>query len=102
MHTSRLGSSSSVLGVEGAGGLPSKGRDTGTHHIRCTVVLHVEYAERGHEYRILFLFSLFCECMHLEDIRIHGKYRAQQAGNGIHILVVAPQEYVRLTLQPEC
>jgi len=29
-------------------------------------ILHVEYAERAIEYRIPFIFSLFCEYMHLE------------------------------------
>jgi len=37
--------------------------------------LHVEYAERGDEYGILFIFSLFCECGQLEYVRIHAIYR---------------------------
>jgi len=56
--------------------------------------LHVEYAERGTEYGILFLFSLFCEYIQLEYARIHVIYRVHQAEYGIHFLVVAPQEYV--------
>jgi len=44
---------------------------------------------------ILFMFSLFCEYIHLEYVRIHGIYRVDQAECGIHILVVAPQEYVQ-------
>jgi len=59
-------------------------------------VLHVEYAERGNEYGILFIFSLFCEYMHLEYVRIHVIYRVDQAEHGIHVLVIAPQEYVNI------
>jgi len=33
--------------------------------------LHVEYAERGKEYKILFISSLFCEDILLAYIRIH-------------------------------
>jgi len=58
--------------------------------------LHVEYAERGKEYGILFIFSLFCEYMHLVYVRIHAIYRVDQAEYVIHMLVVAPQEYVNI------
>jgi len=63
---------------------------------RCILTLHVEYAERGNEYGILFMFSLFCEYIHLAYVRIHIVYGVHQAGYGIHILVVAPQEYVNV------
>jgi len=56
--------------------------------------LYVEYAERGTEYGILFIFSLFCEYGHLEYVCIHVIYRVNHAEYGIYILVVAPQEYV--------
>jgi len=59
-----------------------------------SAALHLEYAERGKEYGILFIFSLFCEYIHLEYVRIHGIYRGNQAGYVTHIRVVAPQEYV--------
>jgi len=58
--------------------------------------LHVEYAEPGEEYGILFIFSLFCEYIQLEYVRIHVIYRVNQAGYGIHIRVVAPLEYVNI------
>jgi len=38
------------------------------------------------------MFSLFCEYNHLEYVRIHVIYREY----GIHIRVVAPQEYVNI------
>ena len=60
------------------------------------VTLHVEYVEHGKEYGILFKFSLFCEYIYLEYVRIHVIYRVNQAEYGIHILVVAPQEYVNI------
>jgi len=63
-------------------------------HPYATATLHVEYAERGNQYGFLFIFSLFCEYIHLEYICIHGIYRVNQAEYAIHILVVAPQEYV--------
>ena len=62
----------------------------------CSASLHVEYAERGREYGILFIFSLVCEYIHLEHVRIHAICRDNQAGYGIHIIVVAPQEYVNI------
>jgi len=34
--------------------------------------LRVEYAERGKEYHILFIFSLFCEHVDLAHVRIHA------------------------------
>jgi len=58
--------------------------------------LHVEYKEREKEYGILFIFSLFCEYMHLESIRVHVIHRDSQAEYVIHILVVAPHEYVNI------
>jgi len=56
--------------------------------------LHVEYAERGNEYGIRFIFHLFCEYIHLEYEHIRVIYRVNQAEYGIHILVAASQEYV--------
>jgi len=53
-------------------------------------ILRVEYAERGNEYGIPFIFSLFCAYMYLEDVRIHVIYWGYQAEYVIHILVVAP------------
>jgi len=58
--------------------------------------LHVEYAERGTEYGILFIFSLFCEYIHLEYVRIHVIHRVNKPEYVIHMLVVAPQEYMNL------
>jgi len=46
------------------------------------------------EYGILFIVSLFCECIHPEYVRFHGIYRVNQAEYGIRILVAASQEYV--------
>jgi len=40
------------------------------------------------------MFSLFCEYIHLEYVRIHIIYRVNQAEYDINILVVAPHEYV--------
>jgi len=40
--------------------------------------------------------ACFCEYIHLEYIRIHAIYRVNQAEYVIHILVVAPQEYVSI------
>jgi len=73
--------------------------------VNLTLTLHVEYAERGNEYDIIFMFSLFGEYIHLEYGRIHGIYRVNQAEYVIHFLVVAPHEYVntystRRTLTP--
>jgi len=39
------------------------------------LTLHVEYAERGEEYGILFIFCLFCEYIPLEYVGIHGLTR---------------------------
>jgi len=44
------------------------------------------------------MFSLFCECIHLEYVRIHVICRVNQAERVIHIRVVAPQEYVNIYL----
>ena len=63
---------------------------------RGVVSLHVEYAERGNEYGILFIINLFCEYFHLEYVRVHVIYRVNQAEYVIHILVVVPQEYVNI------
>ena len=57
--------------------------------------LHVEYAERGNEYGILFLFILFCEYIYLECERIRVIYRVNQAEYGIHMLI-APKEYMNV------
>jgi len=40
------------------------------------------------------MFSLFCEYIRLEYVRLHVIYRVNQAEYAIHILVVASQEYV--------
>jgi len=42
------------------------------------------------------MFSLFCEYSRLEYVRIHVIYSVNQAEYVIHILVVAPQEYVNI------
>jgi len=55
-----------------------------------------EYAERGTEYGILFIFSLFYEYIHLKYVRIHVIYRVNQAEFVIHKQAVAPQEYVNI------
>jgi len=60
--------------------------------------LHVEYAERGKEYGTLFTVSLFCEYIYLEYVCIHVIYRVNQAEYVIHVLVVKPQEYVKICL----
>jgi len=39
---------------------------------------------------------MFCEYSNLEYVRIHVIYRGHQEEYGIHILVVAPQEYVSI------
>ena len=57
------------------------------------ICLH-EYAERGQSYCILFKCSLFCEYVHLENVRVPVTYRVNQAEYLIRILVIAPQEYV--------
>ena len=66
----------------------------GTSRPQSRARLHVEYAERGNEYGNLFIFSLLCKYVRLEYVRIHVIYRVHQAEYVIHILVVAPQEYV--------
>jgi len=45
------------------------------------------------------MFRLFCEYIHLEYVRIHVIYRVDQTECVIHVLVVAPQEYVNLSIQ---
>jgi len=60
------------------------------------VTLHVEYAGGSIQYCILFIFGLFYEYSNLEYIRIHIISRVNQAEYGIHIRVVAPQEYVNI------
>jgi len=64
------------------------------HHHQLT--LHVEYAERGQEYGILFLCGLIFEYSHLENVPIHVIYRVRLAEYVIHFLEVAPQEYVNI------
>jgi len=44
--------------------------------------------------RILFIFSLFCEYMTLEYVRVYVMYRVDQAECVICILVATSQEYV--------
>jgi len=53
----------------------------------------VEYAERGNEYNILFICSLFCEYIHihLECVRIHIILQGLIGGIHFHIRVAAPQ-----------
>ena len=58
------------------------------------VSLRVEYVERGKEYGILFIMSLFCDYIQLEYVRIHVIYRVHQAEYVIHILLAASQKYV--------
>ena len=60
----------------------------------------LKYAERGKQYGILSIFSQFCEYTHLEYVRIHGMYRVNQAEYVIHMLVVAPKEYVNICSTP--
>ena len=40
--------------------------------------------------------SLFCEYSHLVYVRMHVMYRVNRAEYVMHMLVVAPQEYVNL------
>jgi len=65
--------------------------------------LHVEYAARGQEYGILFVFSLFGEYSHLEYVRLHVIHRVDQAEYVVHILMVAPHKYVNIysTCRPQ-
>jgi len=44
----------------------------------------------------MHVFGVFCENIHLEYIHIHVIYRTNQAEYGIHIRVVAPQEYLNI------
>jgi len=53
-------------------------------------LLHVEYAERGHEYGILFIFSLLCEYIFTLNIYVSMPYTG--AEYVIHVLVVGPPE----------
>jgi len=46
------------------------------------------------------MFSLFCEYIHLECVHVHVVYRVNQAEYMIHILVVAPHEYVNTYSTP--
>ena len=62
------------------------------------VFLYVEYAEWEKDYGILFIFSRSCEYTQFEYVRIHVIYRRTQAEYYMHILVVAPQEYVNICL----
>ena len=63
-----------------------------------TLTLRVEYAERGKEYDILFIFSLVSECSNLEYEHVPVEYRVHRAEYVIHTLVAAPQEYVNIYL----
>jgi len=58
--------------------------------------LHVEYAEREKEAGILFMLSLFFECIHLEYVRVRVISRVNHPEFVIHILVVASQECVNI------
>jgi len=58
------------------------------------MTLRVESAERGTKYGILFVFSLFCEYINLEYVRVPVTYRVDQAEHVVLILVAASQEYV--------
>ena len=66
------------------------------HRLEEVAHLHVEYAERAKKYGILFKFSLFCEYVDLEYVRIHVMYRVNQAEYAIRIRVVFPQESVNI------
>jgi len=46
------------------------------------------------KYGFLFLFSLFCEYINLEYVRIYVIYRGHQPEYAIRIPMAAPQEYV--------
>ena len=67
-------------------------------HRKCSSfhTLQVEYAERGTEHGILFIFSPFCEYIHLAYVRVHVIHRVNQPEYVIHTLVVAPPEYVNI------
>jgi len=61
-----------------------KGPETGwpSHEIAITniVCLRVEYAERGKEYDIPFIFSLFCEYIDLEYVSINAILQGSTGG----------------------
>ena len=61
---------------------------------RGVTTLYVEYAERRSEYGILFTFSLFCEYLNLEYVRVPVIYMNNKAEYQIHIIVAASQKYV--------
>jgi len=42
------------------------------------------------------MFSLFCECIHLEYVRNHVIHRGNQEEHVVRMRVVAPQEYVNI------
>ena len=48
--------------------------------------LHVKYVERRTKYSILFIFSLFCEYINLEYLRIHVICRVNLAEYAIVFL----------------
>jgi len=50
------------------------------------------------KYGILFIFSLFCEYINLEYVRVPVIYRVNQSECVIHIRVAASQEYVNMYL----
>jgi len=60
--------------------------------------LHVEYADPRRKYVILFIFSLFCEYINLEHVRIPVIHRSSQdqVEYVIHIRVAASQENVNM------
>jgi len=74
--------------------------DTAAGRVRCrwcvcVLCLHAEYAERRLKYRILFIFSLFCEYINLEYVRVPVIFRVNQAEYVIHFLVAASKAYVK-------
>jgi len=73
---------------------PVKAKLVPTESPHTPPTLRVQYGERGNEYDILFICSLFCECIDLGYVRIHVIYRVQQAEYVFRTHVAAPQEYV--------
>jgi len=64
---------------------------TKTHNPECWTLEPVE------ECGILFICCLPCKYVHLEYVRVHVICRVHQAEYVIHLLVVAPQEYVEIS-----
>jgi len=55
---------------------------------------------RNEEYNTVFYSYLACfvKYMHLENVRMHVIYEVNQTEYVIHVIVVAPQEYVNICL----